>query len=85
MAVNPGGLQAAHPTLQQSLHIVQASPGSAREWKARAAALAWRQRFIRKGMTLREITTGCCKFAMRRLSTEPVEGSTELLRFRQDV
>jgi len=31
MAVNPRGLQAEHRTLRQSIHIVQASPGSARE------------------------------------------------------
>ena len=43
------------------------------------------QRSIRKSMMLREVTTGCCKFAMRRLSADPVEGSTEPLRFRQDV
>ncbi len=53
---------------------VQASPGPLGS-----------QRSICKGLMLREVTTGCCKFAMRRLSTDPVEGSTELLRFRQDV
>jgi len=40
------------------------------------------QRSIRKSVMLREVSTDCCKFAMWRLSTEPAEGSTELVRFR---